>query len=125
MDYSNKCMLEDEILREFEKLKELEPGTDQHKATSDNIAKLMDRSIELEKIENAAADKVKENDFKERQLKNDTKLKWISCGITIAGIIIEVGVRVWGTKKTLTFEQTGTVTTSAGRNWISSLFRKK
>ena len=66
-----------------------------------------------------------EEEFKLKQAKIDRNLRWIQNGITIGLGILSVGVSVWGTNKTLKFEETGSVTTNAGRNWINSLFKFK
>ena len=42
--------------------------------------------------------------------------------IAIAGIAVPALLTVWGTFKTLKFEETGTVTTMFGRNFINKLF---
>lgn len=63
--------------------------------------------------------------LKQKQAKIDRNLRWIQNGITIGLGVLSIGVSVWGTNKTLKFEETGTVTTNAGRNWINSLFKIK
>ena len=49
--------------------------------------------------------------------------KWKN-GISVAGIVVPIVVTVWGTLKTLKFEETGTVTTNAGRSFMNRLFKK-
>ena len=63
--------------------------------------------------------------FKQKQVKIDRNLRWIQNGITIGLGMLSIGVSIWGTNKTLKFEETGTITTNAGRNWINSLFKIK
>lgn len=66
-----------------------------------------------------------ERQLKIKQLKNDR----IDCWVKICIVVIEVGVTalvsMWGTNKSLKFEETGTCTTMAGRHHISNLFRRR
>ena len=166
--------LNDEILRELETLSnEEELGTDGYKITVDGITKLIDKAIELKKVENEVEEKVKnrelDNDLKLKQLEKDNELKlaqiekenalklaqiekdnelkmkqiekeekfkqeqleedkkdrlWKN-GIAIAGIIIPSLITIWGTIKSLKFEEEGTVTTIMGRGFINKLLPKK
>lgn len=121
--------LHEEIVSEFEEVKTLEVGSEKHKTAVDSLAKLMDRAIELEKIDVESIEREKDREseakFKEKQLEEDQKSRRIRDGLTFAGIILPLGATIWGTLKSLKFEETGTVTTMAGRNFISRLFSKK
>lgn len=121
-------LLKAEIQNEFEKLKEMEKGSDKYKVTVDGIAKLIDRAIEIDKLEADIQEKSEnrenENEFKWRQFQADKKDRLVKNGIAVAGIIIPVAVTVWGTLKSLKFEETGTVTTIMGRGFINKLLPK-
>ena len=106
--------LELEINTEIEKLKELKPGTDEHQKVANTIAELCDKLIALKKLEQEAGNG-----------KFERKNKWIQHGLTALGMALPFGTTIWGTLKSLKFEETGTITTTAGRNFFSSLFRKK
>lgn len=41
---------------------------------------------------------------------------------TALGIILPTGVSIWGTLKTLKFEEVGTITTVAGKEHVRKLF---
>lgn len=118
-----------EIVSEFEEVKTMEVGSEKHKIAVDSLAKLMDRAIELEKIDAESIERDKDREaeakFKEKQLEEDQKSRRVRDGLTFAGIILPLGATIWGTLKSLKFEETGTVTTMAGRNFISRLFSKK
>lgn len=107
-----------EIQAELELLRSKEVGSEEHKATVDSVTKLVDRAIEMEKLNI-------EHEDKAAQMKEDKKDRLIKNILTAAGIIIPTVTGIWGTYKTLKFEETGTITSMAGRNWVNKLFPKK
>ena len=122
-------LLDEEIQVEFEKLSKLEVGSESYKATVDGLAKLVDRAVEIDKIEMENSTKIEaqniENDLKALQIKEDNLDRWVRNGIAIAGIIVPSVLTVWGTLKSFKFEETGTVTTILGRGFINKLLPKK
>jgi hypothetical protein len=124
-----KELLEREIVEEFEELEDVELGSEEYDKTVKGLGSLMDRAIELEKTRQDHEEKVKsredENRFREMQLKEDRKDRLIKNCMTAAGIIIPVGVTIWGTLASFKFEETGTVTTIMGRGFINKLLPKK
>ncbi len=126
---SIKTKLHIEIEEGFDEINKMEIGTDKHKAAVDEIAKLMDRAIELEKIENDAKDKeeTRENDktLRLKQMEDENKDRLVRNCLTGASILSGIGVTVWGALKSWKFEETGTVTSTAGRKFINNLFSKK
>lgn len=126
---SIETLLNDEIKSEFEELKKIKVGSEEHKASVDALAKLVDRAIEFEKIEAERNEKLLdrgfEEDFKLQQAEDERKDRKLKNGISIASIVVPVVVTVWGTLKSLKFEETGTVTTLMGRGFIQKLLPKK
>ena len=126
---SIETMLHAEIESQFEGIKDVEMGTEEYKTSVDGLAKLMDRAIELKKIDIEHEDKQKaQNDeytLKTCQMNDENKDRKIRNGIAIAGIVIPTVVTIWGTLKTFKFEETGTVTTMLGRGFINKLLPKK
>lgn len=122
-------LLKKEICEDLKGLEELELGSDEHKAAVDVVGKLIDREIELRKLEIEHQEKVEsrkaDDEFKQKQMKENRVDRIIGYVVNAAGIIIPVIVTVWGTKVSLKFEEEGTITTSAGRNFFSRLFHKK
>ena len=122
-----ETILQEEIKSEFEELKGMELGTDKYKSTVDGLTKLVDRAIKIEELNNDAQDKIyKENelDLKQQQIEEERKDRKVRNSITVASIVIPTIVTIWGTLKTLKFEEVGTVTTNAGRNFMNRLFKK-
>ena len=124
-----ETMLHAEIENEFETLKKLELGTDKYKATVDGITKLVDRAIEIDKMNIEQEEKYEvrrdENDFKTKQMKEDKRDRFVKNGIAVACIVIPSAITIWGTLKSLKFEEEGTVTTIMGRGFINKLLPKK
>ena len=124
-----ETLLHEEIQDGFDALSKMERGTEIHKTTVDEVAKLFDKAIEIEKIEIEAKDKAKsreiEASLKRAQMEEDRKDRRFKNGIAIGGIVLPLAVTIWGTFKTLKFEEEGTVTTIMGRGFINKLIPKK
>lgn len=122
-------LLGEEIQEEFEKLKELEPGTEKHKSAVDSLTKLMDRAIDMDKSEVAMQLEIEkresDKELKLQQLKEDKKDRLIGYIMTGAGIVLPLVVTIWGTKKSIEFEKEGTFTTIMGRGFVGKLLGKK
>jgi hypothetical protein len=116
-----KALLGDEIKEETEFLKAIGVGTDDHKLATDDLTKLVDRYVDLEKLD-IEREEIK---LKIAQMEEDKKDRWIKNCLSAAGIIIPVGVTIWGTLKSFKFEQEGTITTIMGRGFINKLLPKK
>lgn len=127
MDYM--ALLDDVIVNELKNLKDTKGETDEYKATVECITKLMDRSIEIKKLTfdqtNKLSRQVIDDKAKVKQDEEDRKDRLIKNCISIAGIVIPALITIWGTLKSLKFEQDGTITSMAGRAFVSRLFPKK
>lgn len=124
-----ETLLYEEIGSEFEGLSGIEQGTEKHKIAVDGVTKLVDRAIELERLEIEGAEKaaVREAEqlMKQQQMEEDRKDRIVKNLISVGGIVLPLIVTIWGTKTSLKFEETGTVTTQMGRGFIQRLFSKK
>ena len=122
-------LLKNEICEDLENLRDIEFGSDEYKVGIDAVTKLIDREAELRRIEVDRLEKIEsrkaDEEFKAKQIKENRIEKIIGYVINVAGIVIPVVVTIWGTKVSLKFEEEGTVTTTAGRNFFSRLFSKK
>ena len=111
-------LLSDEIQSEFKKMEVMKVGTEEYKTTVDGLTKLVDRAIEIEKLN-------VEHENTIEQMNEDKRDRYIKNGISVAGILIPSVITIWGTIKSLRFEQEGTVTTIMGRGFINKLLPKK
>lgn len=124
--------LHEVIKKDLQTLKEMgseDVGSDKHKVTLDEVAKLLDRAIEIDKlnIEARAREESHEDDkqLKLKQMDEERINRLITNGIAIAGIVIPSIITVWGTVKSIKFEETGTITTIMGRGFINKLLPRK
>ncbi len=124
-----ETLLYDEIETLFEKLRTVTPGSDEHKAITDELAKLMDRAIEIDKVNNDCKDKteIRENEqaLKQQQFEDEKRDRLVKNILTAAGIVLPLIVTIWGVKVSLKFEEEGTFTTIMGRGFIQKLLPKK
>lgn len=130
-----KEALDGEISTELEVLESMETNSEDYKIMVEGLTKLIDRSMELEKIEISKAqeaEKIKNEaekikfegekmKFEAEQAKTNKIFQWIGYGISAAGIVIPVAVTIWGTRVTLNFEKEGTVTTMMGRGFVNNI----
>lgn len=124
-----KMQLEKEIEILFDALKDMEVGTEEHTTASTDLAKLLDKYNEMTKNDYDYWDRQetreKDHEIKTKQMEDDRKDRrvknWLT-GISIGG---GFGLTIWGTLKSLKFEETGSLTTSAGREFIKKLFHLK
>lgn len=126
---SIKTLLNDEIKDQIEEVGKMEVGTDTYKTAVDGLTKLMDKAIEMDKVENERKDRITtqsiENDLKLKQMEDERKDRKVRNSIAAAGIAIPSLITVWGTIKSIKFEETGTITTIMGRGFINKLLPKK
>lgn len=126
---SVKNLLNEEIRDEIEVLSKLEVGSDEHKIAADALAKLLDKSIEMEKLDLEHQEKVdnRETDqqIKMLQIKDERKDRLIKNALTGVSVVGGFALTIWGTIKSIKFEQTGTITTIMGRGFIQKLLPKK
>lgn len=131
-----KTLLETEIQKGFKKLDSMEVGSEQYNKTLDGLMKMTDREIEhlkiaiedQDKAESRIAEidlKTRELDLKMKEMDDEKKDRFIKNCLTGVSIATGVGITVWGTLKSLKFEETGTVTTIMGRGFINKLLPKK
>jgi hypothetical protein len=120
--------LYDEIETLNDKLLTLTPGTDEYDKVFKEYTALLDRAIELHRIEADTEDKAAARESAQalelQKARGEKGNRIVQAVINVAGIVLPVILTVWGTNKSLKFEEEGTVTTTAGRNFMSRLFRK-
>lgn len=126
---STKKLLEEEIQSEIEEISKIEVGSDKHKAATEALAKLMDKYNEMDKLELEYQDKYdnREEDrrLKEKQLQHDKKDALVKNVLTGVSVVGGFALTIWGTCKSIKFEETGSFTTIMGRGFIQKLLPKK
>lgn len=112
-----KTLLDVEIEDKFEELAKLDPGSKEYAAVADAITKLMDRRLEIEKLE------ISETQT-EKQMIEDRKARLVKNLIDVGGIVLPLAVTIWGALVSFKFEEEGTITTSVGRKFMDKLIKK-
>jgi hypothetical protein len=152
MDFNKQ--LYEEIEDEFNRLRGIEVGSSEYKTTVDGLTKLVDKAIEIEKIDIENEEKAKrqaeakenaeferqlklrqeeearalaefDKNFRTKQMEEERKDRLIRNCMTAAGIVIPSLITIWGTCKSFEFEKEGTITTIMGRGFINKLLPKK
>ena len=120
-----ETLVHEELVYRLEKLKGMKEGSDEHKATLDEVTKLLDKAIEMERLGEEKKDKSETREFENRLKSKQFELdKWDRIAkhcLTAVSIGGGIGLTVWGALKSWKFEETGTVTSSAGRKFVNSL----
>lgn len=120
-------LLNVELEEKIEILSNMNPGTEEYKLAVDNITKLLDRSIEMNKIDYDRKERkeVREEEAKSKIESNKVNKKHyiIDTIVTIIGIAVPASITVWGTKTSFKFEETGSITTIIGRGFIDNIHK--
>lgn len=107
-----------EIDDRFDNLAQMDPASKEYSAVVDNITKLMDRAIEIEKIESSEAQN-------EKQMKEERRSRLVKNCIDVGSVVLPLAVTIWGAKASFRFEENGTITTGVGRKFMDKLISKR
>lgn len=122
---SVKDLLEGEITKRFEDLENVDSGTEEYETTVNGLTKLLDREIEMEKLEIERIEKVEnqkiEHDLKVQQMKEEKTSRWTRDITNWGNLVIGAGMFVWGLIASTNFEREGTFTTSGGRHSVKKV----
>lgn len=126
MEEDTKDLLEEEIESEFEKLKALDPGSKEHTAAVEDLAKLY--RLKLEETENdrkyqesCDRDIVTDRNWKLEceKFEEQSRNQYITMGIKIAEIVLPLTFYGIWMNRGLKFEETGSFTSSTFRGLFS------
>ena len=124
-----ESLLHEELNREFEKLKGMEVGNEAYSKTVEGLTKLADMAAEIDKMKVEHNEKLEaqrmDNYFRTQQMEDENKDRLIKNILSAVSIIGGFAITVWGTKTSIKFEETGTITTIMGRGFINKLIPKK
>lgn len=124
---SFKRILDEEIINELNELKKISVGTEEHKVSVDALTKLMDRKIELEKLEVESKtqdlNRDIETNLRLQQMeseKRDRLIKNVLTGVSTVGGLLCAGLAFVAS---INFEKEGTLTTEGGRSALRQLLK--
>ena len=122
-------LLDEVIEQELKDLKEIELGTESYSNTVEGVTKLIDRKKDLASVELDYQEKVNhrenENYFRMKEIENESKDRKINYVMVGLGILIPASITIWGAKSSWRFEEHGTITSNAGREFMKRLFLRK
>lgn len=125
---SIKTLLEDEIKEEIKELSKTDTGSKEYEIASNGLSKLIDKKLEMEKldldVEYKRAALESEERMKIRQMemeKTDQKVKNVLTGVSIGG---GFALTIWGALKSWEFEKEGTVSSFFGRLFMNRFTKK-
>ena len=123
---SLKALYEDAIEKGFNKLDEMEVGSEEYVKTSEKLNEMSDRVIGIEKFESEEEQQrlTREIDtnLKVKQMKQEQIDRYIKHGLTAVSVLGGLALTFWGAKAAWQFEEKGTITSTAGRKFIDKLF---
>ena len=126
---SVKALLTEEIERRLNSMEDVAMCSPEDKSAVEDLSKLLDKYNELERIEVdhklAIDSREVENDLKREQMKEEKLDHIIKNSLTAVSVVGGFALTVWGTYKSIKFEETGTITTIMGRGFINKLLPKK
>ena len=126
MEDKTMKMLDEEIQAGLEAMDGIEGVNIQEYGDAvNNVTKLMDRQIEMKKLVIEETKLEHEKEVESKKMKSENIDRWVKNGLGAIGTIGGIVLTVWGTKKTFQFEETGSITSSAGRKFIDRLFKKQ
>lgn len=113
-----KTLLHNEIENEIDKIGEMTLGTPEHAKAVESWSKLVNSANEINKTEASIAQA-------EQQMADERKSRWVNYGFRLLEIGAPLAMTWAGTKMVLKFEETGSITTTVGRQIIPKLFKFK
>lgn len=129
MNESIEYLLNEEIVNEIKGLSKLEIGGKPYENTIDGVSSLCNNLIELKKLENEKDLKNKQREMetylKSEEIESENKDRKMRNCIAVASIIIPLAVGSFWSYKSLRFEESGTITSSVGKNMINGLTKFK
>lgn len=124
-----QTIVRDEVRDQLEQIHKMQVGTEEYKLAVDGVTKLMDRAIEMEKLDFEHEEQVRtrefEEDLKVRQMKDEKNDRRVKNVLTGLGIGIPAVITVWGAMKSWEFEKEGVVTSLIGKGFMNKLLLKK
>ena len=109
----------------FNKLDKMEAGSDKYVNTAKALNEMSDRIIAIDKQKAEEENQKIDEKLRLKQMKQEQIDRYVKHGLTAVSVLGGLALTVWGAKASWRFEETGTVTSTAGRKFINNLFFKK
>lgn len=106
------------IGKKLDEVNKLDPSTKEYAMAVDSLTKLMDRAIEIEKLEESKS-------HNEKQIKEEHRFRVFKNLIDVGAIVLPSVVTIWGAIASFRFEENGTITTTMGRKFMDKIISFK
>ena len=130
MEQKIKELSDMEVVRIYERLKNVEPGSKEYTDMLDNLTLLQSKRIEEAKMERDFIVKTDERIIKEReqndkkaQADKELKTRWVEIGLRSAGGVAMFIGYVWLNLTHMRFEEKGVLSSQVGRRLINATER--
>lgn len=109
--------LEARVQELIEEVKDLTPGSDEHKSRLDEVNKLGQILRDLKDVEYKEEDNYRNYCLKEEESQTDKINKYITTGLSIGSFVVGIGFGYY----TFLFDEKGSITSTLGRGWLQKL----
>ena len=125
-----KEKIEEELANDIDVVAKMKLGSDEYKVTVDGVAKLADRLIEIEKMNQERDKNINAQEYEHNanvaRLKHEKRDSIIKNCLTGASIVGGLGVTVWAYLSAMRYEDKGLIpTTEGGRAALKQLLKFK
>ena len=116
-----KTLLDDAVETGFAELDEMEVGSDEYSKTAETLIKMSDRIIAIDKQKAEEENQKIDEKLRLKQMKQEQIDRYVKHGLTAVSVVGGLALTIWGALASWKYEETGTVTSLAGRKFVNNL----
>ena len=116
-----KTLLDDAVETGFNKLDKMDVGSDKYISTAKVLNEMSDRIIKIDEQKAEEENRKIDEKLRLKQMKQEQIDRYVKHGLTAVSVVGGLALTVWGALASWKFEETGTVTSLAGRKFVNNL----
>ena len=116
-----KTLLDDAVETGFDKLDKMDVGSDEYISTAKVLNEMSDRIIKIDEQKAEEENRKIDEKLRLKQMKQEQIDRYVKHGLTAVSVVGGLALTVWGALASWKFEETGTVTSLAGRKFVNNL----
>ena len=105
----------------FNKLDKMEVGSEKYISTAKVLNEMSDRIIKIDEQKAEEENQKIDEKLRLKQMKQEQIDRYVKHGLTAVSIIGGMALTVWGALASWKYEESGTVTSLAGRKFVNNL----
>jgi hypothetical protein len=105
----------------FNELDKMEVGSEKYVSTAKILNEMSDRIIAIDKQKAEEENQKLDEKLRVKQMNHEQIDRYVKHGLTAVSIIGGMALTVWGALASWKYEETGTVTSLAGRKFVNNL----